>query len=403
MKDEEIEFAAMGHRTPFYVYDLDCLHAITQKMRKKLPEQTGLCYAMKANPFVVKEMANLVEHIEVCSFGEYRICRENHIPPEKLIISGVLKKQGELQHILNECGTRAVYTVESMTQYLDLVHWAEQEGGDLSVLLRLTSGNQFGMDKDTVEAVFRLQVLHPFMHIQGIHYYSGTQKKNLRKIISELTELDQFMEDLRSIYKVELPVLEYGPGLQIPYFKNTKQKNDQEDWELVTETIGQMQTHQKVVLEMGRALTADCGYYFTSVLDTKENNGVSYAIVDGGSHQLHYDGQIKGMYEPYIKQFPENKKGNLQKWTVCGSLCTVNDVLCQNMSAWDLKKTDVLVFEKTGAYSAMEGMALFLSHELPEIRLYSRKDGWKTARRMQETYNLNTMEECNGKIISHIK
>ncbi|MDD3339287.1 MAG: alanine racemase [Lachnospiraceae bacterium] len=403
MKDEEIEFAAMGHQTPFYVYDLDRLHTIAGAMRRKLPKQTGLCYAMKANPFVVKEMTKLVEHIEVCSFGEYQICMGNHIPPEKLIISGVLKKQGELEHILNECGARAVYTAESMTQYLDLVHWAQQMGVELSVFLRLTSGNQFGMDKDTVEAVLQLQVLHPFMHIQGLHYYSGTQKKNLRKIISELTELDQFMADLRKEYKVELPVLEYGPGLQIAYFKNTKKKDDEEECKLVTETIQRLQAHQKVVLEMGRVLTADCGYYFTSVLDTKENDGVSYAIVDGGSHQLHYDGQIKGMYQPYIRRFPKSKEGKLQEWTVCGSLCTVNDVLCQNMPARDLKKMDVLVFEKTGAYSAMEGMALFLSHELPEIKLYNRKDGWQTARRMQETYNWNTMEERNGQIIRNTK
>ncbi len=49
------------------------------------------------------------------------------------------------------------------------------------------------------------------------------------------------------------------------------------------------------------------------------------------------------------------------------------------------KKGAILVFERTGAYSAMEGMALFLSHELPGVVLYSEAEGWIQARVQQET------------------
>ena len=33
------------------------------------------------------------------------------------------------------------------------------------------------------------------------------------------------------------------------------------------------------------------------------------------------------------------------------------------------------MFERTGAYSVMEGMALFLSRELPEVNVFSEQDG----------------------------
>ncbi len=99
-------------------------------------------------------------------------------------------------------------------------------------------------------------------------------------------------------------------------------------------------------------------------------------LLTGGCHQLNYDGQIKGMYEPYVKVLPKevsvkvaevskNKNAEEKTWKVCGSLCTLNDVLCNEITLKGLEKGAILVFERTGAYSAMEGMALFLSHELP--------------------------------------
>ena len=94
-------------------------------------------------------------------------------------------------------------------------------------------------------------------------------------------------------------------------------------------------------------------------------------MTDGGIHQLHYDGQIRGMYFPRIQMIPEAGDAQEQEWTVCGALCTVNDLLlCRaRLAGAAIGKT--LVFEQTGAYSATEGMALFLSRELPAVALYS--------------------------------
>ena len=167
-----------------------------------------------------------------------------------------------------------------------------------------------------------------------------------------------------------------------------------------------MQWKGHVTVELGRALAALCGYYLTKVEDTKTSDGIHYCIVDGGCHQLNYDGQIKGMYEPYVKVLPkevsvkdaevsENKNTEEKTWKVCGSLCTLNDVLCNEITLEGLEKGAILVFERTGAYSAMEGMALFLSHELPGVVLYSEEEGWIQARVQQETYELNMVEQLS--------
>ena len=56
----------------------------------------------------------------------------------------------------------------------------------------------------------------------------------------------------------------------------------------------------------------------------------------------------------------------------------------------NLQPGDVFVFEKTGAYSVTEGMALFLSRDLPAVISWSEKDGFRLLRERQSVSSLNT-------------
>lgn len=56
-----------------------------------------------------------------------------------------------------------------------------------------------------------------------------------------------------------------------------------------------------------------------------------------------------------------------EKWNLCGSLCTVADVLIRNLEIAPPEEEDYFLFEKIGAYSVTEGIYLFLSRDLPKI------------------------------------
>jgi diaminopimelate decarboxylase len=157
-----------------------------------------------------------------------------------------------------------------------------------------------------------------------------------------------------------------------------------------------MEWKGKICIEMGRALSAMCGSYLTRVMDKKTSDGRGYLITDGGIHQIGYDGQIKGMYEPWIRQIPDRKDAT-SEWTVCGSLCTVNDILVQSCRLNGIEEGDVLSFDQAGAYCAMEGMSLFLSHELPQVVLCSREEGFRSVRERMETFELNSPERAERK------
>ena len=284
-----------------------------------------------------------------------------------------------------------MYTAESLQQFELLKNWSAEHRQEISVFPRLTSGNQFGMDQKTIEELIENRQNYPFLKIRGIHYFSGTQKRSVGKIQKQLEKLDVFLTELKQKYDFEPEELEYGPGMPVPYFDPSKAIGDDGLLELV-QTLEQMNFSGRVTLEMGRAFAADCGYYLTKIMDVKSSDDRNYCITDGGIHQLNYDGQIRGMYEPPMEVLAEERQGEQKNWTICGSLCTVNDIMVQKLPLTDPKPGDVLVFKKTGAYSCMEGMLLFLSHSLPKIMLYNNTDGFRQVRKAYKTYKWN-MEE----------
>ena len=415
MNIDELENIAANCKAPMYIFDSDIVTDTVEMFRRNLNTASkadiNLCYAMKANPFLVSIMNELTDRIEVCSMGEFRICRNKEITPEKLLISGVMKDRQDIYEILDCYGERCLYTAESLMQYSYFKEWCKANKKAVNVYLRLTSGNQFGMDKQTIRNIIMDQTNENYRpNISGIHYFSGTQKKSMKKIRDELTSLQEFICELEDTTGYHIDELEYGPGIPAAYFEGQDNALEQYIKE-VADVINEIQPDYKITLEMGRAFAAGCGYYMTEVKDIKHSDDKNYCIVNGGMHQLNYDGQIRGMYMPNIRhirsasveynetdfeksdtnKLDHNELMNTESvnnWTICGELCTGNDVLVQKIAIDDLKAGDRFVFENTGAYSMTEGMALFLSHVLPAIAIYNKKDGIKIIRKEMETYKL---------------
>ena len=394
MTKEQLEYAAARYGTPLYIFDLDMLTQQTRRLQNAFGREIGLCYAMKANPFLTAHMAEEVDRIEVCSMGEFEICRKLRIPPEKLFISGVLKKKEDIFRILEFCQGRCIYTVESVKQLHYFVEWSDAHMVKLRLYLRLTSGNQFGMDADMLHSAINVVNMSPYLEIGGIHYFSGTQKRSLKQLEKEIAMLDEFLLRAGNEWKADIPALEYGPGIAVPYFRGKDvQTYKDEGLNGLKTAIDSMRWKGHVTIELGRAVAAECGYYLTQIRDIKKNGDTEYCIVDGGNHQLNYDGQIKGMYEPYIQVIPGEQRGREKSWTICGALCTVNDVLCRDVKLTGVQSGKMLVFERTGAYSAMEGMSLFLSHPLPSVVTYQEGAGWRMLRKQRDTYSWNMPED----------
>ena len=232
------------------------------------------------------------------------------------------------------------------------------------------------MEEGEVLDLIRTRADYPGVKIAGIHYFTGTQKRKAKPILRELDYLEELVGKIRTELDFTVERLEYGSGLAVDYFDENADELEAARLAEIAPRIRALGEVAALTVEMGRFFAAPCGYYFTKVIDVKTCYGVNYAIVDGGLNQLKYDGQLQGMQIPVIRHLKEHDdSGAPAAWTLCGSLCTTNDILARAAAFDSLQIGDTLVFCRTGAYSAMEGMAIFLSREMPVISVYSEKDG----------------------------
>ena len=387
----ELDFDSLlsTHQTPFYLFDLARLHSRIRMLRGILPEHTSLCYAVKANPFLAGAASEMVERLEICSEGEFEICRSLSLPAGQFVLSGLYKEPAWLQARVEELPSTVIYTVESMAQYALLNQAAHACAKKVSVLLRLTSGNQFGLECPQMEELLSRHAKDPYFDIRGIQYFSGTQKASLSRLRREIELLDTTITHLQSRCGTPIHELEFGPGFPVSYFQDDSLQ-EAEFLQAATALLARMRYSGKLVLELGRSIAADCGLYFTRVVDQKTNHGQHYAIVDGGIHQLVYYGQSLAMRRPRVTHHPSRDTGPYLPWTVCGSLCTVHDILAKQLPLRGLSVGDALVFENAGAYSMTEGIALFLSRELPQILLRLEDGSIRPVRPHTKTSFLNT-------------
>lgn len=376
--------------SPAYIFDEAVLREKFSQMRTLLPVCKALCFAMKANPFLVGFLEPIVDRFEVCSPGEYEICYARGVAPEKIIVSGVNKTPESMERILTLSQGKGIFTVESPLHFKILEQEAAKQNLHINVFVRLSSGNQFGMDQESLKAIVGEICKSEYLHFAGIHYFSGTQKK-MKKIQKELAMLEEFGLQLKEEFGISSMELEYGPGLAVAYFEGDKTPSSEEQLRDLNQLLSSLTAFDSIGIEMGRFIASSCGCYLTKVIDIKNTEGSNYVILDGGIHQLHYFGQMMGMKIPAIRQIPEREEEDT--YILCGSLCTVNDVMVRDVPLKKLEIGDYLVFGTCGAYSMTEGSAMFLSRELPAVYEHTEDGLYRCLRPVSETYLFNTLSK----------
>lgn len=394
LRDAELRRLADEFGTPLYVFDTRELAPRVERLRSALPEGTGLCYAVKANTFVMGALTPLVDRLEVCSPGELRICRALGLPAGKIVVSGVHKDAETVRDALSREELPAAVTIESLAQLALVRGVARELGRRVPVLLRLSSGSQFGLDRAELVAAARDLADDPVVELRGIQLFSGTQKTSVKRVRRELAAADGLLLELGDACGRELPELEYGPGLPVAYFDGDELDEDALLAGL-SEALGELRCGARVTLELGRSLVADCGTYLTRVVDAKRVGGQRFAIVDGGMHQVVYYGQSMAMRRPPVRLVGE-AVGDELPWNVCGSLCTTNDILAKQLPLAGVVLGSLLAFDRAGAYCATEGIALFLSRDLPRVVLLSAEGTPELVREGLHTDPLNTPLPLRG-------
>ena len=371
------------YKTPMFLYDSNILNKRINYIKSKINKDYRIIYAVKANTFIIKELDDLVDGYEICSYGEYEICEKLKIDKNKYIISGVNKEKYYIEEMINNNVSK--YTIESINQYLLLDELVNKYKKKINILIRLTNGNQFGVSKEDFIKIIEFNKNNEYIKISGIEYFTGTQKLSIKKINNEIDYIIEFIKEIENKYNIMLEEVEYGPGSPVFYFN--EEFDEDNYFDELNKALSKIK-NKKISLEIGRSTAASCGQYITSIVDIKGNELGNSIILDGGINHLVYYGQIMAMRIPDFEIVPKRKKEK-KNYNLFGSLCTINDILLKNIELNSPVIGDYIIFKNTGAYSITEGIALFLSRELPSVVIYDRNGKYNLVRKHLKTSTIN--------------
>src|SRR3989344_2380772 len=370
-------------RTPFYAYDRRLISRKVELLRRHLPAEIHLHYAMKANPMpaVVQHLAARVDGLDVASAGEMHVALDTGMAPEKISFAGPGKTPAELSMAL---AAGIVINMESENEMEAIARLAHRQGVPARVAVRVnpdfelkSSGmkvaggpKQFGVDAERVpEMLARLRTLK--LDCQGFHIFSGSQNLSVEAIQEAQTKTLELAYTLAEDAPAPVKLLNLGGGFGIPYFPGEKPLDLAPIGANLHELLPKARKRlpeAEFVLELGRYLVGEAGIYVCRVLDRKISRGHVFLITDGG---LHHNLAASGNFGQVIrKNYPVlvgNKVVGRARETVSvvGPLCTPLDLLADKMEMAKADIGDLIVVMQSGAYGLTASPTGFLSHPRP--------------------------------------
>ena len=215
--------------TPSYIFDLDAFQIRAELVKKYFGDKIGLCFSIKANPFLLGRLPEVFDKIEVCSPGELTVCERTGADMSAVIFSGVNKGYADVECAADDnVGT---FTAESPL-HLELINDAALRRGKVfDLLLRVTDikgGSQFGMNEEVTLDIIRRRDEYKGVNIVGLHYFTGTAKRKAKPIEKECDYLMDLTGRIKSDLGFTVQRIEYGTGLAVDYFSETADAEEEE-------------------------------------------------------------------------------------------------------------------------------------------------------------------------------
>lgn len=370
---EKVQELEHQYGTPFYLFDSARAQDNARCLKEFLGDEAGLCYSVKANPWLAEDLAKAVDYLEVCTDGEFQLCEQLGIRGEQMIYEGPCKTEDNLRKAVREGFHRI--SVDSSGQLERVRRIAREEGKmGVPVLLRLFSGTQFGIE--TEEAGKILKRCCPELDICGIHYYRGTQRIYPQQLGRELQELMGQLLNLQELSGFFPKELELGPGLGVPYFLEDKEEDFMDSLREVKRFLAKLAAKKcHVVLEAGRCLTASAGCFVSRIEEEKRLCGKRYLFLNAGTSQMEYYGAALGRRTPRYDVLCQKTDDREEEAVICGCLCAAGDVFARAGSVpKEAGIGDYFVFYHTGAYMASENRAQFLCLDFPPLLMYNKEN-----------------------------
>lgn len=348
--------------TPAYIYSRATLERHWHAFDKAFGVHPHLiCFAVKSNSNIalLNVMARLGSGFDIVSQGELERVLAAGGEPSKVVFSGVAKSHSEIQRAL-EVGIRC-FNIESIAELHRINEVAGQLGKIAPISLRvnpdvdahthpyISTGlkeNKFGVSVTQAREVYRLAKTLPNVKITGMDCHIGSQLTELQPFLDATDRLIVLMEQLKED-GIELHHLDLGGGLGVPYNGEEPPHPTEYAKALLEKLKGYADL--EIILEPGRAITANAGILVTKVEYLKANEDRNFAIVDTGMNDM-----IRpALYEAYMQITEVDQSLTREKvvYDVVGPICETSDFLGKGREL-AIEQGDLIAMRSAGAYGA---------------------------------------------------
>ena len=348
--------------TPLYVYSRATLERHWHAFNNAFDEHPHLvCFAVKSNPniAILNIMAKLGSGFDIVSQGELERVLAAGGDAAKVVFSGVAKSRQEIARAL-EVNIRC-FNVESEAELLRINQIAGEMGKIAPISLRvnpdvdahthpyISTGlkeNKFGVSVEQAREVYKVAATLPNIKIVGMDCHIGSQLTELQPFLDAVDRLIVLMEQLNQD-GIHLKHLDLGGGLGVTYTDEAP-PHPTEYAKALWEKLSAF-NELEIIVEPGRAITANAGILVTKVEYLKSNESRNFAIVDAGMNDM-----IRpALYQAYmnILEIDRTLAREEKIYDVVGPICETSDFLGKQRKL-AIAEGDYLAQRSAGAYGA---------------------------------------------------
>jgi len=392
LKEAEIKFG-----NPLYVYDLSIIENQFKELKNGFRniKNFKINFAAKSlsNISILKFMKKLGAGLDTVSIEEVKIgliCGFNN---EDITFTPNGVSFNEIEEAYN---LKVKINLDSLESIKDFSKKYSSYPISIRVNPNILSGgnknvsvghdeSKFGIPQDYLDQIAEMENKKNII-IEGIHIHTG----------SDIVEQDNFQEAFKKIFLVakkfkNVKILNFGGGLKIPYFEGDSKTNilnlSNSIKKLINDNSFVTENNLKIILEPGKFLVGESGYFLTKVNYVKKTpNKVFVQLNSGFNHfirPIFYDSyhEIINITNPNDKEY---------EYDVVGYVCEQDNFALKRKIS-NVRKGDILCFKNAGAYCSSMSSNYNSRIKPAEVCIWKNK-----LVKIKERENLNNI--LNGQI-----
>ena len=353
--------AEAGQDTPIYLYDLDAIALEARSLIAGYGDARHVvAYAVKANSAgsVVRTLAAEGTGADVVSAAELEVAMACGIPAQKIVMSGVAKRDTELDLAISS--RLLAIQAESVEELFRIATRARALGRQARVAFRLNPGVEIeshahistGHDKAKF-GITRADVGRAFEAVDanadtlvavGLSTHIGSMLGEVAPYLKSAEHVCDVARARRAS-KAGLEYVNFGGGFGIDY--GTGQSARPADFArsavelLRAEGLGDLM----LVAEPGRSMVGAHGVLVARVVQSKVSAEQQWIMIDAGMNDL----LRPALYGAKHRIEPLDREPSLPQWRVVGPVCESSDDFGEHPIG--AKVPDMVVIRDAGAYS----------------------------------------------------